>query len=236
MAEHHDVFTSALETTIGDDELFGQDAPCPIRTEGENSRIVLITGPNAGGKSFFARALSANVSAQRDTCNIEYLPVSMGIRTMQGMHRVFMYGEEGRDSTGRISLRAVLGGLKTCRGREGPHMLLLDEPDVGLSDSYQRALGELLCGFAKDLPDNTSGLILVTHSRPLAAEFMQAKPTCIRVGEDLRPTATWIREGDLPRTVEDVETLAERSAARMRAIQAVLNERQQARASAAPRP
>lgn len=236
MALHHDVFAESLDDTLADADLFGREGACPVLHEGGNPHLVLVSGENAGGKSFFGRYLGVGVASRKDECRIEYLPVTMGMRTASGLHRVFMFpGEEGRESTGRISIAAVLGALRTCRGRSEPHWLLLDEPDVGLSESYQRALGETLRQFAVELPETTAGLVVVTHSRILASEFTGADPTMIRVGSDLRPTREWIAQGDLPRSVADVENLSTVALHRMRAIARIMDARKAER-SQAPKP
>lgn len=237
MALHHDIFVRSLDDTLADADLFGPEGVCPVRHEGGNPHVVLVSGANAGGKSFFGRYLGVGIRAHEDECRIEYLPVTMGMRTAPGLHRAFMFpGEEGRESTGRISVAAVLGGLRTCRGRSSPHWLLLDEPDVGLSESYQRALGETLRTFALDLPENTAGIVVVTHSRMLASEFTGADPTMIRVGDDLRPTREWIGQGDLPRSAADVEGLSDVALKRMRAIARIMEARRQAERADNPSP
>lgn len=226
MPEDH-AFADCLADAVADEEYFGIDGPCPILKEAGNPRLVLISGENAGGKSFFAKVLSATVRSHEK--KIEWMPVSMSMRTQTGMHRVFMFGDEGRDSTGKISLHAVLGGLQTCRGRDNPHVLLLDEPDVGLSEGYQAALGDLLAEFASSMPEKTEALVVVTHSRALAAKLMPLGPICIRVGDDRRKTKDWIAEGDLHRTADDIRNLAKKGVERLRRIQRVIDQRTEER-------
>jgi hypothetical protein len=98
-------------------------------------------------------------------------------------------------------------------------------------------LGELLAEFAGDMPEMTEALVIVSHSRNLAAKLMPLGPTCIRVGNDRRQTKDWIKEGDLKRTPDDIRNLAKVANGRMRAIQAVINTRQEERkAAGAPKP
>lgn len=233
--EDSDPFGEAFESAISDVELFGHEGACPLAHEAGDPRIILITGENAGGKSFFAKAIASYLHHQHPKA-VEVISVSMGMRTSPGMHRAFMFGEEGRDSTGKISLRAVLGGLHTCKGRDNPHVLVLDEPDIGLSEGYRAGLGDLLTEFGRDLPQHTRALIVVTHSRAVAGKLTALNPTCLRIGDDHRPTAEWIRHGDPVRSAADIEELAMKATLRMRAIQAVLNDRQAVRASKPPGP
>lgn len=217
--------SEAVELLLEADDVFGSDGPCPTLFEPGDPRVLLITGDNAGGKSFFARHIQVALEAE-GAGRVELLPVSMSTRTTSGMHRVFIYGDENWESTGQLSVHAVLGGLRTCAGREHDHVLVLDEPDVGLAESYQRALGERIANFASDLPEKTVGLVLVTHSRILVRELLSAvTPMSVRVGDDLRPLAEWLEHGPVPRTVEDLEALTRRSRERMRGIKAVMDSR-----------
>lgn len=235
MSVDSDVFADALEAALDDADLFGSAGACPTLHEPGNPRLIVISGENAGGKSFFVKALNAFMQEDAPK-QVEWMPVSMGMRTSPGMHRVFMFGEESNESTGRISLKAVLGGLRTCQSREKSHVLLLDEPDIGLAESYQAALGQMLAGFAADMPAHTRALIIVSHSRSLVSALMALGPTCIRVGDDLRSTAEWIREGDLPKTPADIEALGTKAMTRMRAISAVMNARRAERRAGSPAP
>jgi energy-coupling factor transporter ATP-binding protein EcfA2 len=170
-----------------DTELFGLDAPCPIRIEqGSNQRVLLITGGNASGKSFVCRYLN-EVARDGDNPPL-FMRIGMGKRTESGITRALMFGDEDRESTGLISSNCVSSGISTCRSKEAPHCLCLDEPDIGLSEEMQHAMGAILSDFAADLPVHTLGLIVVTHSRPIAQQVLGVDPLRIRVGDDLRTT------------------------------------------------
>ena len=221
-------FSDTIRICMEDEEYFGSDGACPAVLEPGHERLLIVSGENAGGKSFFTKVLQARAREVMEKPKIEIIPISMAMRTMPGMHRVFMFGDEAKSSTGQASFRAVRGGLNTCRGRSNPHILIMDEPDVGLSEGYQAALGEMINEFASDLPEQTLGLVVVSHARPLVSKLMHLNPTCIRVGDDLRPTRQWLEEGDLPRTVEDIEALQDKALARYRAIHAVVEARKSA--------
>lgn len=212
--------TTWIRNLTKDTELFGVDGPCPVLHETGKARILLITGDNASGKSLCCKYLRQLIREDK----VEVMDGGMHRRTTSGFERAFMYGDENRDSTGNLSMKFVRTGLRTCASRETPHVLMLDEPDVGLSEGYQAALGEMLAGFAKDLPEMTT-LVIVTHARSIVAPFMSLKPHCFRVGEDRRPTAQWLKDGPLPRTVAELENLGTQAMERSRAIQHVLNSR-----------
>lgn len=222
------ILDAVIAEAMDDADFFGSDGPCPARHEpaGAGSRVLVVTGDNASGKSFFCKYLRAILNADRQTWGrIEIMDGGMHRRTRAGIERAFMYGDEERESTGDLSLCFVLTGLRTCRGRETAHILSLDEPDVGLSEGYQMALGDLLHGFAKDLPQHTTGLIIVTHSRPIIERLAPLAPHFVRVGEDARTTAEWLSDGPTPRSIEELQSLHGQSFRRMQAIQAILDAR-----------
>lgn len=212
-------------------------AICPILLEPGRPDLIVVTGENAGGKTFVASYLSQ--IARRDheaEGKLEIMDIGMRRRTDSGIVRGLMFGDEAWESTGQISLKVVLGGIRTCRGRENDHVLILDEPDIGLSESYRGALGELLADFADPLPERTVALVVVTHSREIVERLMPLGPTCVRVGDDVRPTKEWLQQGPLPRSMADVEKLQETALTRFRALTALIKARRESRKSDGPSP
>jgi hypothetical protein len=228
------VLNDAVERTLAEHDYFGADGPVPAWAEFGHPKFALVTGENASGKSFVVRAMAEKLREAHP--RMEVIPITMNGRSRAGIERLAIWGDESRQSTGRLSVRAVLGGLRTCREREHDHVLVLDEPDIGLGESYAAALGAYLAEFAADMPVRTRGLVVVTHSRPLVTGLVPVEPTSIRVGDDQRPLAAWLRDGPLPRSIEDIEALGERSSATMSGINRVRNARLEAKAPAGPRP
>ncbi len=144
-------------------------------------RLVAVTGDNASGKSLFAKLANAVLRKRK----IEPMLVGMSLRAQGGIMRAFVFGDEDTSSTGCNSVQSVLGGLRTARGRKYDHALLLDEPDVGLSEGWQSAVGELIAGFAADLPERTKMLMVVTHSRRLLEKLAPLEPHHVRFGDGL---------------------------------------------------
>jgi energy-coupling factor transporter ATP-binding protein EcfA2 len=201
------------------------DHDCPIQAHLEagapDSRVLVITGGNASGKSFFAKVAEA---LTRQTYETEFMRVGMERRTAGGFASAFMFGDESWQSTGQISVNAVMGGLSTCRKREKNHVLCLDEPDIGLSEEYQAAMGETLARFAEDLPEKTRGLIVVTHSRHLLRPLLRLQPIHLRVGEPMT-LEEYVNRPMTPRPVEDLETLGERAVEIFRVINDLMSGR-----------
>jgi hypothetical protein len=197
--------------------LFGENEDALLRTslsEGHpESRVAVIAGDNASGKSFLVSLISAFC---RDEGEFKAEPIlaSMKQRTSAGLHRAFMYGVFGdeADSTGSISMSAVTGLLRTAHSRTTPHWALFDEPDVGLSESYARAMGKWLAGEFASLSDHTKGIVLVTHSKAMvSALFEQSplRPWFVHMG-DAKTAEEWVADQS-ERTVEELLGLYERS-------------------------
>jgi hypothetical protein len=193
-----------------------------------DSRVLLMAGDNASGKSFFTRILAACLNAEK----VEPLQVSMKYRAMSGMHRVFMYGPLGdeEDSTGNVSLHAIRGALGSAEDREDPCWVLLDEPDMGMSESYCAAMGTYLANYGNLMPLNKcQALSVVTHSRKLIGSMLftlQKTPHFLCFG-DYKPQEdllqAWL-EDERDRSVEELLSLNEKSRAMFQGVNKVLND------------
>jgi hypothetical protein len=198
------------------------------------SRVAVIVGDNASGKSFLVTLMSAFCKLNEDF-KAEPLQVSMKYRTTEGLHRAFMYGVFGdeADSTGSISMSGVSGLLKTAHQREKPHWALLDEPDLGLSESYARAMGKWLAQEFASLGPMTKGMVLVSHSKALVSSLFEnsrERPWFVHMGAPLTVEG-WLEDRS-EKTVEELLSLQDRSHHLHLAIEERLNrsrERRQAR-------
>lgn len=185
------------------------------------TRVAVVTGPNASGKSLFVRVLAATLNEEK----VEPLQVSMRYRTSSGMHRAFMFGNDEDQSTGATSLYAIMGGLKASRTRERAHWLLLDEPDIGLAEEYATSLGLYLAEYANALPELAKGFVLVSHSRALIRAFMGAmvqKPHFVHLEQE-RTLEEWLAP-PVPRSVEDLLALDEIGHQRWQAVESLLRD------------
>lgn len=220
----------ALERTIDDVEFWGENGLFPARLEygAKDSRIVIMSGPNACGKSFACRYLASAIAAERPkkAGQGEFFHIGMRLRTSgsgQIGPKTFVYGDESEYSTGAVSMIALEGMLTNSKARTSRHVIALDEPDIGLSDEYALALGTKIAGFARDLPDMCDALVIVSHSRPLISKLMPLKPHCLRFGA--LDTTTWLASPPQEATPEELETLASRNLNGFRAVSKLISER-----------
>ena len=182
--------------------------------------LVVVVGENAGGKSFFRRCVSA-VCQKTET---EIIPISMEARRTisYNPHLVFVYGDEQYEATGVNSINTVLMGIKTCRGREAPHVICWDEPDLGLSEGNAASVGRAIADFMVDPPAHTRASIVVTHRKALVAELRTVNPHDLYLGDDDGPRSldAWL---EAPPVVRPLEEVRDAGRARYKAIQQILN-------------
>ena len=185
-----------------------------------SGKLLVIAGDNSSGKSFLGKFFEQLVHSG-EWGKIEVMRISMQLRTSQGFERTFIFGDESENATGVLSLGTVKAGISTCKKRENDHILFLDEPDIGLAESYQGALGKLIAQFASDLPDKTKALCIVTHSRRIVRHLAPLNPHFLRLGDKLTLEEFLIEPPD--REIEDLETLTQSCRDLRRKIQHCIN-------------
>lgn len=214
----------ALNSVTDDAAMFGADGAAPAFYERgrEGSRLVVLTGSNASGKSLLVRFLGSRAADyfKDDPRGVERLIIGMLTRSQGGFMRAFVYGSESDDSTGQISVKAVNGLISNAPNRKRVFLAALDEPDIGLSEDYAQAMGDKVAAFATDLPPLCAALVVVSHSRALISRLMGLEPHAFRMG-DSTPTAEWIANGVQAKSVADLDGIADDSLARYRAIHGV---------------
>lgn len=219
---------STLLTRVLDLNYFvpNDDGVTPIpyrRVEGrKGSSLVLFLGENASGKSFARRIVTA-IARENE---VECIHISMQSRAadpmMSGGIRSFIYGTEDWQSTGENSVGTVLGGIRTCLGRETPHVMFWDEPDIGLSDSWAAGVGVAVHDFVGRLTENTKAVFVVTHSKPLVSQLVPLDPHVVFFGERKEQPESlqaWI---DRPAVPRDIAMLGKASHRRFLLIEAIL--------------
>ena len=191
-----------------------------------DARLCLVVGPNASGKSLLHRLMQGLLSSH----GVEAMSVSIRERTGADepggmMRKAFMFGDQTRDSTGNASVRVVRTGFGTLSDRKSPSSLLLDEPEIGLSDGYAGALGELIGRRALDDMPNSCGTLVVTHSRTLVRGLLRglgAAPTFAALGGAEPDLEAWLSTEET-RSVEDLLNLGDMALERMRGISKLLH-------------
>jgi hypothetical protein len=193
--------------------------------------VCVIVGENASGKSVFFQVMAGRARQEH-----ALLPVTISIRErtgagsyeMSGMRRIMMFGDESQQSTGATSYNVIQSGFHNATKPDTPAMLLLDEPEMGLSDGYARALGHYIGREALAAPPSLAGVVVVTHSRPLVDSLcMMAgiSPLFVNLNPAPAPLLDWL-ETDEVRSIDDLKTLREMAIARRHAVANLRNNKE----------
>ena len=183
-------------TTIAECKWFADDAPFRMFPHLASTKVCIIIGPNASGKSF-VRKLVYTCHKKR---GIELIHLSQAARCrsggFEGIASRFIYGYEEDDSTGYNSVDAMFGIVKTVSKREKPTGVLIDEPEIGCSEETQLAIGNFIR--EKIMPlENLHGLYIVTHSRHIVESLMPLNPSYCALETDTTLEA-WLKRTLVP--------------------------------------
>ncbi len=184
-------------------------------------RLVVAVGDNASGKSFFRRLVQGICKATK----IECINLSMEARrnVAYSPHLCIVYGSEEWQSTGENSSRTVLGAIGTSRSRDSKHVIVWDEPDIGLSDDWSASVGVEIRSFMTECPENLVSAVVITHSKYLLRELLPLNPHFLCFGEN--PSSSLQEWLERPIRARPLAELREESHKRFKLIQAILNKK-----------
>lgn len=131
-----------------------------------SANTLVIFGDNASGKSLVCGLIESKVRrhyAVRNMCVRNRVVASAG--------RAFIFGNEAEQSTGETSIRGIQKALAGARSEDESSLIILDEPDLGLSAKYARALGRYLAQQSIELNARGVYVVIVSHSAPLLSTF-----------------------------------------------------------------
>ena len=218
-------------------ELDGEVAIPAIYKPG-TSKLVLVLGENAGGKSFFRRLMwfethrgkkggFGESEIKRGPFPVyEFIGLSMQERTKGGFVGSVIYGHEELHSTGECSSRTVSTGIRTASGRAHTSVIWWDEPDIGMSAGSAAGAGILIREFVQNDAPLVQGVFITSHSVPLIRQLADLDPHYIYLGDADGPKNLdeWFESQQNPRPVLP-EELQEVSRKRFRAIAEIIRSR-----------
>jgi predicted ATPase len=171
----------------------------------DGARLAVVTGENAAGKSFLRRIIAYFAKEHK----VEVMHLSQEGRTEAGIHRAFIYGDEGDRSTGDITCRTFITGFKSSRGRENDHTLIWDEPEIGLGEEAQAGAAQYMVEQLADWPKKLRGLVVMTHSRIFVETLMRVEGArFVNVGGKYATADQWLSRKVVPQTPEYVQQTA----------------------------
>lgn len=150
----------------------------------------------------------------------------MQFRTQGGMAAVMVFGNESCHSTGEISARTVVTGIKTASERGHTTVMYWDEPDIGMSAGAAAGAGVMIRDFAENLSPLVEAIFITSHSPALVRQLAPLNPHYLYVGDENGPKTLveWFEYQANPRPISPNE-LSELSRRRFKRIQAVMSER-----------
>lgn len=223
------------------DAIEGRTAiPAIYSPSSTNSKLVLVLGENAAGKSLFRRIVQMLTHRGRPAQGMgepaiergefpvhEMLHFSMQSRAGEGFGKSFVYGTEDYHSTGENSAHTIEGAFRTALGRNHTTILYWDEPDIGMSAGASAGAGVAIRDFIlNDVSPLSEAMFLTSHSVPLVRQLVDLDPHYLFLGnpEGPKTLADWFnwQLNPPPISPSDLKELSHR---RFGDIQKVLNGR-----------
>lgn len=190
--------------------------------------VLLVAGINASGKSI----LTNMVQTTAKNCGFAHRCVSMDNRTSRpGIERAMIFGTESDQSTGFISTGAVIKGMKASQSGESPAVLILDEPDIGLSEEMAGAMGEYIAQHVLEENHNLKFIVIVSHSRPLferVLEKLPYAPHAVIMGSESMTFIEWLYGPKIKMGPEAIDALRIKGRETQRTVERVISNRKKA--------
>ena len=227
-------FAGVLQSMLNDTSFWTHPSnPFTARLEiNPESNVFVVVGDNACGKSFFvdtARTVARNLNPEVSTVSISIRErTGSGTDPMAAMRRAMMFGDEQEQSTGAISAGMIQKGFNNLQSRleEGKKsVLVLDEPELGLSENFHAAVGSLIAQLASQTDPQSGAAVIVSHSRRLVTALMQTAnvPVSAVVMGEHQGLAQWLEDSE-DKPIEELLALKERNRDKHRQLDNIFKE------------
>lgn len=170
---------TALVRSLLTESAFFSDSDCLFKgfideNATADSRLMMIAGDNSSGKSLVVEYLRTWAKIMHDFTTVQISireRTGAGLSDMAGMRRTCMYGDDSEQGTGATSVRVLVTAFDTLQDRikDGKATLLvLDEPEMGLSHAYAGAMGQYIAQRSRAIDSDKAFVVVVSHSQSLA--------------------------------------------------------------------
>jgi energy-coupling factor transporter ATP-binding protein EcfA2 len=185
----------------------------------KESNVLIIYGDNASGKSLICKLLEQQIrnygATSRSAC--------IRNRTQGGIEKAIVYGEEGSQSTGQTSFKSLKLCLKSTNNSLEEALAILDEPDIGLSPKYSKAMAEYISLHIKEF-NESKYTVIVSHNHSLIQHIifnLNNNVSSLGINTDLK-LSEWMRN-DNKASIEELENIYQLGFENWTAIEKVLS-------------
>lgn len=195
-----------------------------MNIQDNNSGLTFVYGENASGKSFIARCFEI-VARSRKPNKLPIRSVSVGNRTSSGPEKAFIFGDEKSQSTGETSFKVMeLAFNSIAKEEDKDGVIILDEPDIGLSPKFSRALGKYVADFIKEHEKKNKAFFIISHNDTFIESVLKHYDSPYNsVGVDTDFSLREWLDDDSEYSIEDLKQLPELAFAKWRGIAKVFN-------------
>lgn len=153
-------------------------------------QIQVLTGDNGSGKSLIRKVLCTTLRERENDNTIKVSDISMERRT--GLHSelggggVFL-----RDTSWYATSSNSLGFLKSILNGITNRFVVLDEPEIGMSQDLQLSVGKFLSDKLPTILKDNKGVLIITHSKELVRN-LTVEHTFINIQK--KTESEWLNE------------------------------------------
>jgi ABC-type Mn2+/Zn2+ transport system ATPase subunit len=127
------------------------------------TKITILTGRNAGGKSLIRKLMSGEVRKQSGKDKIRIPHASQQLRT-EVNPELGALGSFAHDLEWLATSTSTISNIEKAFKVEGADYLVIDEPEIGVGEELQLGLADWLNDKLVDYP---KGVLIICHSRLL---------------------------------------------------------------------
>jgi energy-coupling factor transporter ATP-binding protein EcfA2 len=172
----------------------------------DDANVLYLFGDNASGKSLISTLLTGIVKEEK----FHVRAVSMSNRIRPSMGRAFVFGDETRQSTGESSIRGIKSAFDNSAQEETPTLIILDEPDLGLSPKYARALGRYIAQKSTEVKAAGIYVLVISHNPFLISSMREALCESLSyVGLNTALSLDQWLESDEEKTIDELLALSD---------------------------
>ena len=173
-------------------------------------RLTVLTGPNASGKSLIRKQLTYHLmdslGLPRNIPCVASISLSSRMSRADGVPNFFY--EDDTEAISINSIRLLKAVLETS-----DRYLVFDEPEIGMSEETQLATAMFLNDKKQELLDRNLGILVITHSRVIAANI--DNDDFLSIDPQYTSKEAWLNRTLVP---TDIDTLPHESCDLYRAI------------------